>query len=58
MADIPPCKKTGLRKRAWEVDREFRAVAGCSGKMTGITDKLTGILGKFSLSVGRFGQVE
>ena len=42
-ADIPPSRKTGLRKRAWEVDRELRGVAGCSGRLTGIIDRLTGI---------------
>ena len=42
-ADIPLGRKTRLGKRAWEVDREFQAVGGCSGRLTGITDRLTGI---------------
>ena len=33
--DRPPGRKTRLRKRAWEVDREFRAAAGCSGRLAG-----------------------
>ena len=33
--DRPPGRKTRLRKRAWEVDREFRATSGCSGRLAG-----------------------
>ena len=42
-ADIPLGKKTGLEKRAWEVEREFRAAASYLGRLTGIIDRLIGI---------------